>query len=129
MRLQRAVNKDSADSFIGSVMQFELGGLDATVDKLAAHLSAGDGGAAQAQAPTLLVWGKQDATVPASEMEKWLTKLGGKSSSVVTKVIDGAAHSFMLERMEEAHATVFDWIVRPPLTKTLSRRPSRLSMV
>jgi len=109
-RLQRAVNKDSTDSFIGSVMQFELGGLDATVDKLAEHLAASP----TTPAPTLLMWGKQDTTVPVSEMDKWLTKLGGKSSAVVTKVIDGAAHSFMLERMEETHATIFDWIIPPP---------------
>jgi len=107
VRLAKAVNPHVKDSFIGTVMEFPLQGLEETVATVAAQLQ--QAAAAAGKSPALIMWGKQDTVVPPTSLPKWVAALA-PAVPLVTKMIDGAGHAFFLERMEETHSTIAEWL-------------------
>lgn len=69
---------------------------------------AWDGRAAELAAPTLIVWGRQDAILPASDAERARARL--RHAEVA--IIEGAGHLLQLERPEEFNRAVIDFLCR-----------------
>ncbi|GBD11593.1 2-hydroxy-6-oxo-6-(2'-aminophenyl)hexa-2, 4-dienoic acid hydrolase [bacterium HR23] len=62
------------------------------------------------KAPTLLVWGKEDAVVPASYAQDFASAISGARSLLVER----AGHLPHLEQMEQVLPAVLDFLQRCP---------------
>ncbi|CAE6970007.1 lip1 [Symbiodinium natans] len=95
-RLQMQNNPHAFDAFFQSANHFPLYGLDATVRALS-----------EQPIKTLIMWGKQDQAVPFQpSFNRWTTLL----PAAETKVFDKAAHTFFLERPQEAADAISSFI-------------------
>jgi pimeloyl-ACP methyl ester carboxylesterase len=75
---------------------------------LFAPAAAFDGRLAQIKAPTLLLWGEHDATVPPANAELMAAQMPG---SAVT-ILPGASHHFPIEIPQAAAQAIIDFLTR-----------------
>lgn len=64
--------------------------------------------------PTLLLWGRMDATIPLSQSERLLAAVPGAE----LRVIEGAGHVPQWEKTEEVNAALVDFLRRPPAAQS-----------
>lgn len=93
---------DAAEAFA------RLGRYFVAADGIVTHGVVDRLAALTARIPTLLVWGKADASVPVAVGEQSAARLGG----VPLVALDGAGHLPYLERADEFNRTVLDFLGR-----------------
>jgi pimeloyl-ACP methyl ester carboxylesterase len=64
--------------------------------------------------PTLLLWGRMDATIPLSQSERLLAAVPGAE----LRVIEGAGHVPQWEKADEVNAALVDFLCRLPVAQS-----------